>query len=99
MAIHVPQPKFAKNQKYVLECSMLKGIRNVYPGRIDMIIYQIYQLVGGFPAKFVSSCISQNIFFHMIHNRASTSFFERGGGGGGGLFPKLVYTFNVTVDL
>ena len=27
---------------------------------------QIYQLVGGFPANLLSSCISQNIFFHMI---------------------------------
>ena len=45
-----------------------------------MITYQIYQLVGGFSAKFVSSRISQNIFFHMII-RASISF-ERGA------FPK-----------
>ena len=35
---------------------------------IDKLIYQIYQLVGGFLAKFVSSCISQNILFHMIGN-------------------------------
>ena len=48
---------------------------------MDIIIYQIYQLVGGFPARFVSSRISQNIFFHFI-------FLE-------GASPKLVFTFNV----
>ena len=36
---------------------------------IDKLIYQIYQLVGGFPAKMLSSCISQIIFFHMIGNK------------------------------
>ena len=54
-----------------------------------MIIYQIYQLVGGFPAKFVSSRTSQNIFFHMLVIWASISFLR----GGGGAFPKLVFTF------
>ena len=51
-----------------------------------MIIYQIYQLLGGFKL-FVSSgkCISQNIFFHMIGNRALILFFERGA------IPKQVY--------
>ena len=28
------------------------------------------QFVGGFPAKFISSRISQNIFFHMIGNKS-----------------------------
>ena len=61
------------------KCSMLKCIRDIYPGRIDMIIYQIYQLVGSFPAKFVSSCISQNIFFHMPGNtRFRFIFWEKG---------------------
>ena len=46
-----------KKQKYMPKCSMLKCIHDIYPGRIDMIIYEIYQLVGGFPAKFVSSRI------------------------------------------
>ena len=41
------------------------------------------------PAKFVSSHISQNIYFHMIGNKSF--HFMRGGGG---VFPKLVYTFN-----
>ena len=46
---------------------MYMGLQDIYPVRIDIIIYQIYQLlVGGFPEKFVSSRISQNIFFHMI---------------------------------
>ena len=58
--------------------SMLKCIRDIYPGRIGMIIYQIYQLVGGFAAKFVSSRISQNIFFHMIGNKRFNFIFERG---------------------
>ena len=40
------------------------------PCRIDMIINQIYQLVGGFPVNFLSSRISQNIFFHMIGNKS-----------------------------
>ena len=45
-----------------------------------MIIYQIYQLVGGFPAKFVSSLgISQNIFFHMIGNKSFRFNLLRGG--------------------
>ena len=44
-----------------------------------MIIYQISR------AKFVSSRISQNIFFHMIGKKSFyISFFERGGGVGGG---------------
>ena len=31
------QPKFAKQeQKYMPKCSMLKCIRDIYPGRIDM---------------------------------------------------------------
>jgi len=68
---------------------MYMGLHDIYPVQIDVLIYQIYQLVGGFRAKFVSSRnISQNIFFHMIGNiRASISFFERRA------FPKLVYTF------
>ena len=37
---------------------------------IDKLIYQIYQLVGGFLAKLLSSYISQNIFFHMIGNKS-----------------------------
>ena len=63
----------------------------IYQVQIDIIIYQIYQFVGGFSATFVRSHISQNIFFHMIGNklRASISFFERGA------FPKLVFTFNM----
>ena len=36
---------------------------------IDKLIYQIYQLVGSFPANLLSSCISQNIFFHIIGNK------------------------------
>ena len=65
-------PKSAKKQKYMPKCSMLKCICDIYPGwiHVDMIIYQIYQLVGVFPATFVSSRISQNIFFHMIGNKS-----------------------------
>ena len=41
---------------------MYMGLRdtctNIYQVQIDIIIYQIYQLVGGFLAKFVSSRIS-----------------------------------------
>ena len=58
------QPKFAKKQKHMPKCSMLKCLRDIYPGRIDMIIYHIYKLVDGFLAKLVI--------------RASISFFERG---------------------
>ena len=50
-------------------------------------IYQIYELVGGFPANFLSSCISQNIFFHMIGNESFHFIFEIGA------FPILVFTF------
>ena len=71
---------------------MLKYISDIYPGLIDMIIYQKYQLVGRFPAKFVSPRISQNTFFHMIGNKSFRFLFERG------IFPKLVYTFNFSFD-
>ena len=67
---------------------MYMGLRDIYPVRIDMIIYQIYQLVGGFPAKFVSLRISQIIFFHIIGNKSFHFFFEKGA------FPKLVFPFN-----
>ena len=60
-------------------------MRDIYQVQIDIIIYKIYQLVGAFSAKFVSSRISQNIFFHMI--------------GGGGAFPKLVFTFNIVISI
>ena len=66
--------------------STLKCIRDIYPGRIAMIIYHIYQLVGGFPTKFVSSRIIKNIFFHMIGNKSFHFIFWKGGGGA---FPKL----------
>ena len=46
------------------------GLRDIYPVRIGIIIYQIYQFVGGFLAKFVSSRITQTIFFHMIGNKS-----------------------------
>ena len=64
---------------------MLKRIRVIYPGRIDMI-YQIYQLVGGFPAKCVSSRTSQNIFIHMIGNQSFHLIFLRGGVSKTGLY-------------
>ena len=57
---------------------MYMGLRYIYPVRIDIILYQMYQLVGGFPAKFVPSRISQNIFFTWLVIRTSFSFFERG---------------------
>ena len=34
------------------ERKMYMGLRNIYPGWINMIINQIYQLVDGFPAEF-----------------------------------------------
>ena len=84
------QPKFVKEQKYMPKCSILKCIRDIYPGRIDIIIYQIYQLVGGFPAKFVSSLrISQNIFFHMIGNKSFHFIFCEGA------FPNWSIPLNV----
>ena len=57
---------------------MYMGIRDIYPVRIDMITYQMYQLVGGFPAKCVASRVSQNIYFTWLVIRTSISFFERG---------------------
>ena len=45
------------------------GLPYIYPVQIDIIIYKIYQLVGGLPAKFVSPRISRNIFFRMIGNK------------------------------
>ena len=58
-----------------------RHVHDIYPVQIDIIIYQIYQLVGGFSAKFVSSrtCISQNIFFHMIGNKSFHFIFWEGG--------------------
>ena len=61
---------------------VLKCIRDIYPGRINMIIYQIYQLVGGFRGKFVSSRIIQHIFFHTIGNKSFHFILWEGGGGG-----------------
>ena len=54
-----------------------------------MIIYQIYLLVGGFPAKSVSSRISQNIFFPMIVNKSFPFIFWKGS------VSKPGYTFNI----
>ena len=56
----------------------VQHVRDIYRVKID-ITYQIYQLVGGFPAKFVSSRISHNIFFHMIGNKSFNFIFLRGG--------------------
>ena len=52
-------------------------------------IYQIYELVGGFPANFLSSCIKtcQNIFFHMIGNESFHFIFEIGA------FPRKKWSF------
>ena len=47
-----------------------RHVRDIYQVQIDILIYQIYQYVGGFSAKFVSSRISQNIFFHTIGNKS-----------------------------
>ena len=72
---------------------MSMGLRDIYPGWIDMIIYQIYQLVGSFPAKFVSSGISQNIFFHMIGNKSFHFIFWEGGVSKTGLYLKSCCCF------
>ena len=61
-------------------------VRDIYPVRIDMIISQIYQLVGGFPTTFVSSCISQDILFHMIGNKSLHFIFWEGGVSKTGLY-------------
>ena len=53
---------------------------------IDKLIYQIYQLVGGFPAKLLSSCIGQNIFFHMIGNKSFHLIFWNWGVSNTGLY-------------
>ena len=50
-------------------------MRYIYQVQIDIILYQIYQLVGGLSAKFVLSRISQNIFFHMIGNNSKTGLY------------------------
>ena len=57
-------------QKDVYGTTLHVHVRDIYLVPIDIIIYQIYQLVGGFPAKFVLSRISRNIFFHMIGNES-----------------------------
>ena len=56
----------------------LNGAICIYQVQKD-INYQIYQLVGGFLAKFVSLRSSQNIFFHMIGNKSFHFIFLRGG--------------------
>ena len=65
---------------------MYMGLCDIFPDRIDMIIYQIYKLVGGFPAKFASSRIGQNIFFHMIGNKSFHFIFWEGGVSKTGLY-------------
>ena len=47
------QPKFEKKkkEKYMPKCSMLKCIRDIYPGQIDMIIYQNISISRRFPGK------------------------------------------------
>ena len=57
-------------------------VRYIYQVQIDIIIYQIYQLVGGFSAKFVSSRISQNIYLShdkLIGNKSFHFTFSEGG--------------------
>ena len=67
----------------------MRHVRDIYQVQIDIINYQIYQLVGGFSAKFVSSRISQNIFFHMNGNKSFHFIFERGGVSKTGLYQLL----------
>ena len=61
-------------------------MRYIYQVQIDIIFYQIYQLVGGFSAKFVSLRIIQNIFFHMIGNKSFHFIFWEGGVSESGLY-------------
>ena len=61
-------------------------------------IYQIYELVGGFPAILLSSCISQNIFFHMIGNESFHFIFWNWGVSNTGLYllqkiPSEIYVY------
>ena len=85
------QPKFAKKQKYMSKCSVLKYICDIYPGRIDMIIYQIYQLVGGFPANLYNHVLVKTYSFTWLVIRASISFFWEGGICKTGLIPLMRY--------
>ena len=59
------------------------------PDRYDNLptIY-MYQVVGGFPAKLVSSRISKKIFFHMIGNKSFRFIFGEGGVSKTGLYLK-----------
>ena len=61
-------------------------MRDIYQAQIDIIMYQIYQLVGGFSSKFVSSRISQNIFVYMIGNKSFHFIFWEGGVSKTGLY-------------
>ena len=63
-----------------------RHVRYIYQVQIDIIIYQIYQLVGGFSAKFVWSRICQNVFFHMIGNKSFHFIFWEGGVSKTGLY-------------
>ena len=56
---------------------------------IDKLIYQIYQLVGGFPANFYHHILVKTYSFTWLVLRASISLFEIGA------FPILVFTFNM----
>ena len=73
-----------KHSKYCTLCATRAFISHT---SIDKLIYQIYQLVSGFPAKILSSCISQNILFHMIGNKSLHFIFWNWA------FPILVFTF------
>ena len=61
-------------------------MHDIYQVQIDIIFYQIYQLVGGFSEKFVSLRISQYIFFHMIGNKSFHFIFWEGGVSKTGLY-------------
>ena len=71
-------PSFGKVTSTVHR-KMYMGLPYIYPVRIDITIYQIYQLVGGFPAKFVYHHVLVKTYsFTWLLIRASISFLRRG---------------------
>ena len=64
--------------KFVLVWTFAPQLFDIFSSK-NTAAFTSANTVGGFPAKFVSSRISQNIFFHMIGNKELPFHFLRGG--------------------
>ena len=60
---------------------MYMGSRDIYPVQLDIIIYQIYQLVGDARQNLYHHVLVKTYSFTCLVIRASISFLRGGGGG------------------